>query len=154
MKKIAIGFVAVFLIAALGVGGFAMYKITGPEFVLMQVRKDVESRGYMGLKPHMTDDAWNLVERTIDLTESTIIAEIFASVGEMERISFFKEKIGDVTFEVNDVLRGKEQSSVIIGFSYEDSVKGEIPITMVREDHTWKISGLGTPSFEKFFDYM
>lgn len=59
-------------------------------------------------------------------------------------------KMGDFEYEVVDMLKGKESARCVVGFSYEDSVKGTIDIKMIKEDKEWKINSLENPHFEKF----
>ena len=70
-------------------------------------------------------------------------------VAQDSAVSFIKTKMSEVNWSVEDILKGKKQSDVVIGFDYNDSIVGTISITMIKEDHKWKIDGFAFPEFEK-----
>lgn len=51
--------------------------------------------------------------------------------------------------DVDDVLKSKDNASVILSFNYDDKLVGAIELSMVREDGEWKIDGLEFPEFDK-----
>lgn len=112
---------------------------------LNEAYSDVKDEELRGLKKHLTENAL----RTIDNIES--IGNLSTMlVGGGNPIDLLIAKMGDFEYEVVDMLKGKESARCVVGFSYEDSVKGTIDIKMIKEDKEWKINSLENPHFEKF----
>ena len=49
--------------------------------------------------------------------------------------------------EGDDVLKSKENATVILSFNYEDKLIGTIEISMIREEGEWKIDSIEFPEF-------
>lgn len=149
MKKGLIIALVVLVIIGLGAGGFLIYKTSTPEYALAKTIEDVKSSGINGLKPHLTEDALAKVETVEEWTDKSGVSGILSAVTQDSAVSFIKAKMSEVDWTVEDVLKGKNRTDVVIGFDYNSSIVGTIDITMIKDGGEWKIDGLDFPSFDK-----
>lgn len=149
MKKILVIVLAIVGIVSLTIGGFFLYKTSTPEYALAKTIADVKSFGMNGLKPHLTSDAIEKVETIQDWTDTLDVSGLLSAITKDSAVSLLKSKMAEVNWTVEDVLRGKNQASVVIGFDYNNSIGGTIEITMIKDGHEWKIDGLNFPIFDK-----
>lgn len=149
MKKFLIIVLFVVVIIGLVAGGFLLYKTSTPEYALAKTIEDVKSSGMSGLKPHLTEDAIEKVEAIEEWTDSSGVPSVLSAVTQDGAVSFIKSKMTEVNWTIEDVLKGKKQTDVVIGFDYNNSIVGTIDITMIKDGHEWKINGLSFPSFDK-----
>jgi hypothetical protein len=150
MKKILIITLSAVVVLGLTVGGFLFYKTSTPEYALAKTIEDVKLYGMDGLKPHLTEDAIEKVEAVEEWVDKSGVSGMLAAVTQDSAVSFIKSKMAEVDWTVEDVLKGKIQTDVVIGFDYNNSIVGTIEITMIRDGREWKIDGLNVPSFDKF----
>ena len=78
-----------------------------------------------------------------------IFNTIVGFISQSEYVSVLKSEIQEIQWEVDDVLKSKDNASVILSFNYDDKLVGTIELSMVREDGEWKIDGLEFPEFDK-----
>lgn len=149
MKKLLIIGLTVVLLVVMAVGGIVLYKTSTPEYALAKTIMDVKESGMAGLKPHLTEDAVEIIENIERTTDDTGLSSVFSAAIQDKAISFVKENLEEVDWAVEDVLTGKKQADVIIGFNYHDNITGTVSITMIRCDGEWKIDGIGFPTFDK-----
>ena len=149
MKKIFIIVLTAVVIVGLTVEGFFFYKTSTPEYVLAKTIEDVKSSGMNGLKSHLTENAIEKVETIEEWTDKPSVPGILSTVMQDSAVGFIKAKMTEVDWTVEDVLKGKKQADVVIGFDYNNSIVGTVKITMIRDGHEWKIDGLNFPDFDK-----
>lgn len=149
MKKFFIIVVSAIVVVALAVGGFAFYKVSTPEYALAQTIMDVDSSGISGLKKHLTADALEKVESVEEWTDTPVVSSVLTMMTQESAISFLKSKMALIEWDVEDVLKGRNRANVAVGFNYKENIVGTIEITMIKENHAWKISGFNAPQFSK-----
>lgn len=123
---------------------FNLFRRLSPEYALNEAYADVKEEGMRGLKKHLTANALNTVENIETIGN---LSTLFTGSNATD---LFLSKMGEFEYEVLDMLKGKETARCVVGFSYEDSVKGTIEIKMIKEDKEWRIDSLENPHFEKF----
>lgn len=124
--------------------GFKLFRRLSPEYALNEAYGDVKEEGMRGLKKHLTARALNKIENVETIGN---LSTLFTGSNATD---LFLNKMGEFEYDVIDMLKGRESARCVIGFSYEDSVKGTIEIKMIKEDKEWKIDNLENPHFEKF----
>lgn len=149
MKKNLAIIISVVLIVALIVGGYFFYKISTPEFALAVTMKDIKNSGMTGLKKHLTSNAIEKIETIENWTDDSGVSGILSAITQDSAVSLLKSKISEIDWTVEEILKGKNRTNVVICFNYKDSIIGTIEITMIREDGDWKIDGLSLPHFDK-----
>lgn len=149
MKKLLIIVLTAVLLVVMAAGGILLYKTSTPEYALARTIMDVKESGMVGLKPHLTEDAVEIIENIEKKTDDTGISSVFSAAIQDKAISFVKENLEKVDWSVEDVLTGKKQADVIIGFNYHDNITGTVTITMIKNGREWKIDGIELPSFDK-----
>lgn len=147
MKKFLKRFLVVLVILAVLAGGVFLYVTTTPEYALYMTLKDVQESGMDGLKKHLTEDAAD----TIETVEDWSITELISSLTQDSAYDFLISKMEEVDWTLEDILKGKKETDVVIGFNYSNSItiSGTVEITMIKEDHTWKIDSIAFPDFEE-----
>lgn len=121
------------------------YELSTPEYALYQTMLDVEEQGFEGLQAHLTRDA---NEKLDSWFENTLVQAVMSFFVQDTDIEVFRDKIQEMEWTVQDILKGKEQTQVVMGFQYEDALSGTISITMIQEDGEWKINSVTYPSFD------
>lgn len=146
MKKFIIT-ISVVVIVALNAGGYFLYKSSTPEYALATTIEDVKSSGMEGLKEHLTSSAIEKIEVVEDWADKSSVSDILSTITKNSAVSFLKSKISEMDWTVEDILKGKEHTDVIIGFNYKGGIIGTIEIEMIKENGDWKIDDLGLPHF-------
>lgn len=149
MKKtflIAISIVALIAVTIIGMG---VYVTNTPEYALKEMIDDVNASGMDGLYPHLTGEARAIIDAVSSVTENSIFNTIVGFISQSEYVGVLKSEIQEIQWEVDDVLKSKDNASVILSFNYDDKLIGTIELSMVREDGEWKIDGLEFPEFDK-----
>jgi len=149
MKKaflIAISIVALIAVTIIGIG---VYVTNTPEYALKEMIDDVNASGMDGLYPHLTGEARAIIDAVSSVTENSIFNTIVGFISQSEYVGVLKSEIQEIQWEVDDVLKSKDNASVILSFNYDDKLVGTIELSMVREDGEWKIDGLEFPEFDK-----
>lgn len=152
MKKAIITIISILLALGIMGGGYIFYKTTTPEYALAKMIADAKESGITGIEEHLTEDTRQKVEQIIEWSENPLVTGILSATSESEEISLLTSKISEIDWSVEDILKGKNQAEVVIGFNYNEQVIGTVNIVMLRENHKWKISGIELPSFDKVFD--
>ncbi len=147
MKKAILIISSVLLLLALVVGGFGFYIVSTPEYALKSIIEDVNDSGMEGLTPHLTGKAKETLDAISSVTESGLFNTIIGFINQNDYIGVLKSEIQEIQWEIDDVLKSKENAAVILSFNYEDKLIGTIEISMIRVDGEWKIDGIKFPKF-------
>lgn len=149
MKKF-LGVVAVLLLLAVAAGGAWIFlTLNSPEYALAQMAQDVKRSGLDGLEPHLTQEAQETLDKLGAVSDNTLVGSILSALNADSYLDTLKDKLSEVEWSVDDVLRNSEKARVSLGFNYEDKITGTVEVDMVRRDGEWKISGIGMPDVEK-----
>ena len=148
MKKVLVIVLSVILILGLAAGGLLYYYTTTPEYALKKMAEDVETSGIEGLKSHLSQNMLEKVEKVQYWTDNPTITGILALFTEKDIADFFMAEIAKIDWKVDEVMRGKTRTDVVLHFDYYGSLSGTIEVIMVKEDGEWKIDGAKFPHFE------
>ena len=123
---------------------FNLFRRMSPEYALNEAYADVKEEGMRGLKRHLTSKALKTIEKI------ELVGDLSALAMAENPTNLLISKMGEFEYVVIDMLKGKETSRCVIGFSYKDSVEGTIEIELIKEEKEWRIDGLKNPHFDKF----
>ena len=149
MKKIHIIIVIVVMVISIILGSVYFYVTSTPEYALSKTIHDINISGYDGLKTHLTSNAAEKIESIEDWVDNNEYSGILSVVYD-GLTSLLKSNMEEITWSIIDVLRGKHQSNVIIGFDYNGKITGTIEIVMIKEGCTWKIDSFCYPKLNTF----
>lgn len=147
MKKTILIICSVVLLLTVVVGGLSLYIVNTPEYALKSIIEDINNSGIEGLKPHLTGRAKETLDAVSSITESDLFSTIMGFINQNNYTSVLKSEIQEIQWEVDDVLKSKENAAVILSFNYEDKLIGTIEISMIREEGEWKIDSIEFPEF-------
>ncbi len=151
MGKIIIRIMCVIVAVCIVIAGFCFYKMSSPEYMLLQTIKAVKASGVEGLRGRLTENAQKTVDKAVSISQNAIVSGILSAVsGDEDKTGWLLSKLSDMEFTVDDVLKGKKSAEVVIGFRYGETVSGTVGISLVRENMQWKIDGLKLPHFDSF----
>lgn len=122
-------------------------KRISPEYVIENAIKDTRTAGIEGLKPYLTENAEQKVERVRSFSSRVDL------LTGSSRASLLINRLADCEWTVIDILKGSESAKAVLGFKYiteEDDIEGTIELTLIKEDKEWRIDGVEMPLFEKF----
>lgn len=149
MKKAFLVTISIVALIAVTIIGMGVYITNTPEYALKEMIDDVNASGMDGLYPHLTGEARATIDAVSSVTGNGIFNTIVGFISQSEYVSVLKSEIQEIQWEVDDVLKSKDNASVILSFNYDDKLVGTIELSMVREDGEWKIDGLEFPEFDK-----
>ena len=149
MKKAFLVTISIVALIAVTIIGMDVYVTNTPEYALKEMIDDVNASGMDGLYPHLTGEARATIDAVSSVTGNSIFNTIVGFISQSEYVSVLKSEIQEIQWEVDDVLKSKDNASVILSFNYDDKLVGTIELSMVREDGEWKIDGLEFPKFDK-----
>lgn len=149
MKKAFLVTISIVALIAVTIIGMGVYVTNTPEYALKEMIDDVNASGMDGLYPHLTGEARATIDAVSSVTGNSIFNTIVGFISQSEYVSVLKSEIQEIQWEVDDVLKSKDNTSVILSFNYDDKLVGTIELSMVREDGEWKIDGLEFPKFDK-----
>ncbi len=149
MKKTILIIVSIVALIAAILIGVGVYIVNTPEYALAEMLGDVNDSGMEGLYPHLTDKARETVDAISSVTENSILNSIIGYISQSEYISVLKSEMQEIQWNVNDILKSKENALVILSFNYKDKLVGTIELSMIREAGAWKIDGVKLPKFDK-----
>ena len=149
MKKAFLVTISIVALIAVTIIGMGVYVTNTPEYALKEMIDDVNASGMDGLYPHLTGEARATIDAVSSVTGNSIFNTIVGFISQSEYVSVLKSEIQEIQWEVDDVLKSKDNASVILSFNYDDKLVGTIELSMVREDGEWKIDGLEFPEFDK-----
>lgn len=149
MKKAFLVTISIAALIAVTIIGMGVYVSNTPEYALKEMIDDVNASGMDGLYPHLTGEARATIDAVSSVTGNSIFNTIVGFISQSEYVSVLKYEIQEIQWEVDDVLKSKDNASVILSFNYDDKLVGTIELSMVREDGEWKIDGLEFPEFDK-----
>ena len=149
MKKVWIILAAVLLVVAVA-GGIFWFKFTAsPEYALMQIGKDIEKQGIEGLYTHLTAEGQQMFDNIGKVTDNQIVGALVGLLGLEDDIAIFKENLDNMKWEVEDIMKGENNTRVILDFEYNEEVEGSVEISMIKQEKEWKIDGFEMPQFDK-----
>lgn len=149
MKKAFLVTISIVALIAVTIIGMGVYVTNTPEYALKEMIDDVNASGMDGLYPHLTGEARATIDAVSSVTGNSIFNTIVGFISQSEYVSVLKSEIQEIQWEVDDVLKSKDNTSVILSFNYDDKLVGTIELSMVREDGEWKIDGFEFPEFDK-----
>lgn len=144
-KKVLAIILTVCMVIALAAVGAGLYVKNTPQYALKEMIEDVQASGLEGLYPHLTSGARETVDGIFSVTESGLLGKVVGALSGSEYISALKSEIKEIQWDVKDVLKSKDRAAVILSFHYLEEFKGTIQLSMVKEDHEWKIEGINLP---------
>ena len=149
MRKYVIVTICVTAVIVVSAGIYVHGRLSSPEYALAQTIEDVAESGVEGLLPHLTSQTREKVEAVSDWSDQTGLKDALSSLAEKSALSFLKSKMAEVEWSVLDVMTGKTNADVLMGFDYNGKIVGSIKINLIKERREWKIDGIGTPRFER-----
>lgn len=149
MKKALLITISIVALIAATIICIGVYVTNTPEYELKEMIDDVNASGMDGLYPHLTGEARATIDAVSSVTENSIFNTIVGFISQSEYVGVLKSEIQEIQWEIDDVLKSKDNASVILSFNYDDKLVGTIELSMVREDGEWKIDGLEFPEFDK-----
>lgn len=149
MKKVVIIICSIILLLAIIVSGLGIYIVNTPEYALMTMIDDVNASGMEGLESHLTGKAKKTIDTVSYVTDSSIFNTIMGFISQNDYVSVLKSEIQEIQWEVDDILKSKENAAVILSFNYKDKLIGTIEISMIRDEGKWKIDNIEFPQFTK-----
>lgn len=147
MKKAIVIISSIVLLLAVIAGGIGLYIVNTPEYALKAMIDDVNTSGMEGLEPHLTGNAKEALDTVSSITSSNLFNTIMGFINQNDYVGVLKSEIQEVQWEVDDVLKSKENAAVVLSFNYEDKLIGTIEISMIRDAGEWKIDGIEFPEF-------
>lgn len=124
------------------------YKKSTPEYTLTEIMLDCRKDGYEGFKRHLTDSALEMLEKVED-KGSEIDESLVARLLKKKAIQYLKSKLSEVEWTVEDILKGENQTEIVVAFRYEDKISGSAHVILSRMEKEWKIDGVNSLEFEK-----
>ena len=149
MKRAIFIIISVVLLGVIGIVGTGIYITNTLEYALKVMIDDVGTSGMDGLYPHLTGKAKTTMEAVSAVADNRIVSTLAGFIGQSEYVGILKSKMQEIQWSVRDVLKSKENVSVILSFNYEDKLVGTMELSMLKEGGEWKISGVDFPEFEK-----
>lgn len=150
MKKTLIVLVIVLVLLALAVGGAALFFFNSPQYAMMTILKDVKADGLVGLEPHLTGDAAEIVEKVTSISGNPLFATILGLFVQNEYLDILKSELHNVNWNVEDILKSSKRAQVVLSFDYQGEITGSINISMIRTKDGWKIDGVNSPKIDGF----
>lgn len=147
MKKALFITISIVALIATMIIGMGVFVTNTPEYALKEMIDDVNASGMDGLYPHLTGEARTTIDAVSSVTESNIFNTIVGFIGQSEYVGVLKSEIQEIEWEVDDVLKSKENAAVVLSFNYEDKLIGTIEISMIRKEGEWKIDSIEFPEF-------
>jgi hypothetical protein len=147
MKKAILIISSIVLILVVVIGGIGFHIVNTPEYALKSIIEDVNDSGMEGLSPHLTGKAKETLDAVSSVTGSDLFNTIMGFVSQNDYIGVLKSEIQEIQWEVDYVLKSKENAAVVLSFNYEDKLMGTIEISMIREEGKWKVDSIEFPEF-------
>lgn len=152
MKKPVLKAIIILLVTVLLFGGIVfgagVYIVRTPQYAMAKIMQDVSRSGMDGLRPHLTQSAQETVDKVTAVAENNLVGAILDLFGQTDYAGVIKSELQSIDWQVEDILTGADNASVVLHFDYDGRLTGRIDITLVREGNEWKISGLTYPQFE------
>ena len=113
-------------------------KRISPEYVLKNAIEDMKVSGLDGLKPYLTSNALKTIDtvRMFSTGMGMFTGGMGMSYGSQSNsgnlsgssIVYMLDHLSDFDWTIKDVLKGSDSAKGILGFTYEDKVKGTVNI--------------------------
>lgn len=149
MKKLILIMGSIMMILAAIVICVGFYTFSTPEYALKCIIEDVNVSGMRGLDSHLTGKAKKTLDTVYSIKENDFFNTIVDLIDQDNFVSVLKSEIQNVQWEIDDILRSKEKSTVILLFNCKDKLIGTIEISMIREKGEWKIDGIEFPKLSE-----
>ena len=114
------------------------------------MRKDVQEQGIAGIKPYLTENGQEAMEKITSLAENDLVGLIVGLLGKEDAINTFTQEIQQIHWELDDIIKSSKNARVILAFNYKEKLTGTIEISMVRQGGEWRIDGVKLPEFDSF----
>lgn len=151
MKKTWTAILAIVLTLGVFGTGYWLIKKGSPEYALKETIDDIHEKGADGLKEHVTDSLKGKIELIQMISDNPLVSYVLDQLSDEQAVEVLLAGIQEIDWKVDDVMRSQKQAEVIMRFSWKDKMTGTIPIKMIRDSGTWKISGIGIPNIESVF---
>ena len=148
MKKIGIIIGSVLLICALIAACMGYAFLQTPEYALMVMADDIKESGIDGLRPHLTENVLENVDIATAIVENELVRSVLDLLGVENHLEVLKEKLRQTQWDVQEIVKGDDDATVILAFNYDDRLTGTLEISMVHEQDGWKIDGIELPEFD------
>lgn len=152
MKKTLLIIASIVALITIVVVGFGIYIINTPEYALQETIEDVNDQGMEGLYPHLTADARKTIDTVSSVTKNEFFNTIMEFISKSEYVSILISEIQEIQWGIDDVLKSKKNTKVILSFNYKDKLIGTIELSMLRDKGEWKISALKLLEFSELTD--
>lgn len=150
MKKSAVIMLIILAVVLVAVAIAAFCFFRSPEYALLKIRTDVQEQGLEGLKPHLTQQGQETVDKITSLAENDLVGLVVGLLGKEDGINTLMNELRQIQWGLEDIMKGSENVSVILSFNYKEKLTGTIEISMIREEGTWLINGVEFPEFDSF----
>lgn len=146
MKKKGLKAAAAVILLLAVVGTAAVFLMRGsPEYALWTTAKDVRAGGIEGLRPHLTGDALELLERLDGFSQgkdSKVMDALFSVLDLDGIMETLKTELAQVKWSLDDVEKSANTAEFSLDFNYDNKLTGEVELDMIRTDGQWKISDI------------
>ena len=149
MKRIRILVAAIVLLILL-VGAISIVTIiSSPEYALAKMKSAIKEDGINGITPYLTGDAEAIVEKVISISDNSFLHSITSYLSDSKYFVRFVNELSEVEWSIVEILRSRNSAKVNVSFNYSDKLEGVIELSLVREEHEWKIEKVSLPKFTK-----
>lgn len=136
--KIAV--IVFLLLVAIGATGFFAVR-NSPEYALLTMAKDVRDAGVEGLKPHLTGQALELVEKLGGKSDNRFWEVISTILDTDQLVEMMKTELAKVEWKLDDFDKSAHTAEISLRFNYSGKLSGEVELDMLRDENgAWKIS--------------
>ena len=106
------------------------------------------------MKPYNTpktkkEEEQQMFDNIGKVTDNQIVGALVGLLGLEDDIAIFKENLDNMKWEVEDIMKGENNTRVILDFEYNEEVEGSVEISMIKQEKEWKIDGFEMPQFDK-----
>lgn len=144
-KIIAVILALVLIAGACG----GVYFLRSPEYTAMKIIRDVEESGMEGLRPYLTEDLQKKADAISSITNNKLVNLVIGLLGKEDLVNTIVSELKTVQWEVEDIMKGKNQAVATVHFQYEEKISGTMEVTMIRDKEGWKISAVEFPQIDK-----
>lgn len=133
-------------LALLGAVLLTICFLHSPTYALKQTAKAIQVSGMAGLQSHLTNDAAETLDLVAALEEQFGLESKLLALLSEEQINQF---LSDMHWTLEAVDRTTDGANAVVSFDLGDILAGELSLSMVREDGTWKIQDVSLTNLSK-----
>ncbi|MBE6935818.1 MAG: hypothetical protein E7458_04880 [Ruminococcaceae bacterium] len=148
MKKALMILLVILLAAAILAAAAYLYLLHSPEYALKCTIDDVRTAGMEGLRPHLTEELADKMERVSAIGENKLIGGILSALTDSDLAKRLLSELQQVEWSLGDVLKNPRRARATICFSHAPHFSGSFDLLMQRIDGVWKISGIDDLQFD------